>query len=282
LLKLENVSSGYNGRDVLHSISLEVSEPAIYVVLGPNGAGKTTLFRTVAGVLKTTSGSVSLDGRDLYSANAVRRDIGYLTHLSALPEEMTVKGALGFYAGIEEGSAEKAIEMLGLSDLADKKVSNLSQGQKKRASVAKLFLRERKLYLMDEPTSNLDPIVAKEVRDIILSLSKEKFVMYSSHNLYEAREIADYIILIRNGSIAFFGKKEELRTGRYSVGIKASAELSKVLPGGRQEKEYYVVDVGGQQDVGTLVKKIVDSGIVVYEVKEMGNPLEDLFTEGGR
>jgi len=281
LLKLENVSSGYNGRDVLHSISLEVSEPAIYVVLGPNGAGKTTLFRTVAGVLKATSGSVSLDGRDLYSTNEMRRDIGYLTHLSALPEEMTVRAALSFYAEIEEGSTAQAIDMLGLSDLADKKVSNLSQGQKKRASVAKLFLRERKLYLMDEPTSNLDPIVAKEVRDIILSLSREKFVMYSSHNLYEAREIGDYIILIRKGSVGFFGKKEELRTGRYSVGIKSSAELSEVIPGGRQEKEYYVVDVGGQQDVGALVKKVVDSGIVVYEVKEMGNPLEDLFTEGG-
>jgi ABC-2 type transport system ATP-binding protein len=281
MLKLENVSSGYNGRDVLHSISLAVSEPAIYVVLGPNGAGKTTLFRTIAGVLKATSGSVNLDGRDLYSANAVRRDIGYLTHLSALPEEMTVRAALDFYGKIEEGSAAKAIETLGLSDLAEKKVSDLSQGQKKRASVAKLFLRERKLYLMDEPTSNLDPVVAKEVRDIILSLSKEKFVMYSSHNLYEAQEIADYIVLIKNGSIGFFGRKEELRTGGYSVGIRASADLSKVLPGGRQEKEYYVVDVSGQQDVGVLVKKIVDSGIVVYEVKEMGNPLEDLFTEGG-
>lgn len=282
MLKLENVSSGYNGRDVLHSISLEVTEPAIYVVLGPNGAGKTTLFRTVAGVLKTSSGSVSLDGKDLYTTNEMRREIGYLTHLSALPEEMTVRAALNFYGEIEGGSAEKAIETLGLSDLADKKVSNLSQGQKKRASVAKLFLRERRLYLMDEPTSNLDPIVAKEVRDIILSLSKEKFVMYSSHNLYEAKEIGDYIILVRDGKVGFFGKKEELRTGRYSVGIKASAELSKILPGGRQEKEYYVVDVGGQQDVGALVKKVVDSGIVVYEVKEMGNPLEDLFTEGGR
>lgn len=282
MLKLENVSSGYAGRDVLRSVSLEVSEPAIYVVLGPNGAGKTTLFRTVAGVLKATSGSVSLDGRDLYSANAVRRDIGYLTHLSALPEEMTVKRALEFYGEIEEGSASKAIETLELAELANKKVSDLSQGQKKRVSVAKLFLRERKLYLMDEPTSNLDPVVAKEVRDIILSLSKERFVMYSSHNLYEAREIADYIVLIRNGAIGFFGKKEELRTGSYTVGIKASADLSKVLTGGRQEKEYYVVDVKGQQDVGALVAKIVNSGIVVYEVKEMGNPLEDLFTEGGR
>jgi ABC-2 type transport system ATP-binding protein len=281
MLKLENVSSGYNGQDVLHSISLEVSEPAIYVVLGPNGAGKTTLFRTVAGVLKATTGSVSLDGIDLYSANAVRRDIGYLTHLSALPEEMTVRAALQFYGEIEEVSAAKAIETLGLAELADKKVSDLSQGQKKRVSVAKLFLRERKLYLMDEPTSNLDPIVAREVRDIILSLSRERFVMYSSHNLYEAREIGDYIVLIRNGSLGFFGRKEELRAGGYSVGIKASADLSKVLPGGRQEKEYYVVDVSGQQDVGALVKKVVDSGIVVYEVREMGNPLEDLFTQGG-
>lgn len=282
MLKLDNVSSGYNGRDVLHSISLEVSEPAIYVVLGPNGAGKTTLFRTIAGVLKTTSGSVSLDGRDLYSANEVRREIGYLTHLSALPEEMTVRRALSFYGDIEEGNAAKAIETLGLADLADKKVSDLSQGQKKRTSVAKLFLRERNLYLMDEPTSNLDPIVAKEVRDIILSLSREKFVMYSSHNLYEAKEIGDYIVLIRNGAVGFFGRKEDLRTGRYSIGFKASADLSKVLPGGRQEKEYYVVDVAGQQDVGALVRKVVESGIVVYEAKEMGNPLEDLFTEGGR
>ena len=281
LLKLENVSSGYGGRDVLHSISLEVSEPAIYVVLGPNGAGKTTLFRTVAGVLKTTSGSVSLDGTDLYATNVVRKEIGYLTHLSALPEEMTVAGALRFYSEIEEGDAAKGIEMLGLSNLANKKVSDLSQGQKKRLSVAKLFLRERKLYLMDEPTSNLDPIVAKEVRDIILSLSKEKFVMYSSHNLYEAREIGDYIVLVRNGSLGFFGKKEELRTGGYSVGIKASADLSGLVPGGRQEKEYYVVGVGGEQEVGAIVKKIVDSGVVLYEVKEMGNPLEDLFAREG-
>jgi ABC-2 type transport system ATP-binding protein len=280
LLKLQNVSSGYAGKDVLHSISLDVSEPAIYVVLGPNGAGKTTLFRTIAGVLKTTSGSVSLDERDLYSANEVRRDIGYLTHLSAMPEEMTVRDALRFYAQIEEGSVEKAIEMLGLRELASKKVNNLSQGQKKRVSVAKLFLRERKLYLMDEPTSNLDPIVAKEVRDIILSLSKKKFVMYSSHNLYEAREIGDYVVLIRNGSIGFFGRVEDLRTGGYSVGIKASADLSKLLPQGRQEKEYYVVPVGGQQEVGVMVKEIVDAGLAVYEVKEMGNPLEDLFTGG--
>jgi len=278
MLKLYEVSSGYSGTEVLHSISLEISKPAIYVVLGPNGAGKTTLFRTVAGVLKPMSGGVMLDGQDLYQANELRRQIGYLSHFTALPEEMTVAKALGFYAGVEEGAVQTAIDGLGLRDLAQKKVVDLSQGQKKRASIAKLFLRERKLYLMDEPTSNLDPVMAKEIREKLLELSRDRFVLYSSHNLYEAQEIGDFIVLIREGAIAFYGRKEELRTGGYRVGIRASADLSRILPTGTREREYFVVSVGGPEEVGRMVKKIVEAGIAVYEVKEMGNPLEDLFT----
>jgi ABC-2 type transport system ATP-binding protein len=278
LLKLDSVASGYNEQEVLHSISLEISKPAIYVVLGPNGAGKTTLFRTIAGVLKPKSGGVFLDSRDLYSSNEVRRDIGYLSHFAALPEEMTVQASLNFYAEIEQGNPQKAIDLLDLRKLMNTKVSNLSQGQKKRASIAKLFLRDRKLYLMDEPTSNLDPVVAKEVRDILFGLSQEKYVLYSSHNLYEAQEIGDYIILLRDGKLAFFGAKADLRTGAYKIGVKASASLSSLFPEGRYEKEYFVVSVAGHDDVGKIVKKIVDAGITVYEVKEIGNPLEDFFT----
>jgi ABC-2 type transport system ATP-binding protein len=280
LLTLDKIRSGYGEDDVLHSVSLEIPKPAIYVVLGPNGAGKTTLFRTIAGVLEAKFGSVDLDGRNLYSSNEVRHEIGYLSHLTALPEEMTVRDALAFYAGIEGGDEEEAIDALELKDLAQKKISNLSQGQKKRASIAKLFLRERKLYLMDEPTSNLDPRVAKEVRDLLLGLSKERFVLYSSHNLYEAQEIADYIVLIREGAVGFFGRKDELRTGRYNVGLKTSGDVSAVIQGGRIEKEYYVVPVANHKEVAAMVKKIVEAGLMVYEVKEMGNPLEDLFTGG--
>jgi ABC-2 type transport system ATP-binding protein len=282
MLQLSDVSSGYSGTEFLHSITMEISKPAIYVVLGPNGAGKTTLFRTIAGVLKPMSGNVSLDGRDLYQASELRHEIGYLSHYPALPEEMTVAKALGFYAGIERGDVQTAIETLGLRGLMEKKVVDLSQGQKKRASIAKLFLRDRKLYLMDEPTSSLDPVVAKEVRDKLLELSKDRYVLYSSHNLYEAQEIGDYIVLIKEGNIGFFGAKDELRAGGYKVGIKASADLGALFPSGKKEKDYFVVSVRGPEEVGSLVERMVKAGISVYEVKEIGNPLEDLFTGGAR
>ena len=236
------------------------------------------MFRSVAGVLKPMSGGVLLDGRDLYETNELRREIGYLSHFPALPEEMTVARALGFYGGIEGGVVQTAIDTLGLRELANKKVSDLSQGQKKRASIAKLFLRKRKLYLMDEPTSNLDPLVAKEVRDKLLELSRDRYVLYSSHNLYEAQEIGDFIVLIKEGRLAYYGKKEELRTGGYKIGIRASADVSKLLPRGQQEKEYFVVPVGSPQEVGDIVRMVVGAGISIFEVKEMGNPLEDLFT----
>ncbi len=123
-------------------------------------------------------------------------------------------------------------------------------------------------------------MVAREVRDILLKLSKDRFVLYSSHNLYEAQEIGNYIILIKEGRVAFFGRKDELRAGGYSIGIKASANLAELFPNGKMEKEYFAVRVAGPNDVGEVVKKIVGAGIAVYEVREIGNPLEDLFTGG--
>jgi ABC-2 type transport system ATP-binding protein len=278
-LELTEVSAGYGRNEVIHGISLSIIEPSIYVVLGPNGAGKTTLFRTIGGILKPSSGQVKLDDVDLFYSKEARKRITYLSHLNALPEEMTVFNALKYYADIEGGDAEHVLDLLNLRDLKDKKYTSLSQGQKKRVSIGKIFLRDRDLYLLDEPTSNVDPKISKEIRDILIKLSKEKFVLYSSHNLYEAREIGTYLILIKNGELKFFDKIENVKTKQYRVGVKSLNDISKLLPESKLDNGYYVVTVDSPKMVAKIINDLVQAGAELVEVRELDNPLQEFFEE---
>jgi len=278
-LELNEVSAGYGAEEVIHGLNLKITEPSIYVVLGPNGAGKTTLFRTICGILKPFSGQAKFDDLDLFNSKEARRRIAYLSHLNALPEEMTVFNALKYYADIEGGDVEHVLELLSLNDLRDKKFSSLSQGQKKRVSVGKILLRERDLYLLDEPTSNVDPKISKEIRDILIVLSKDKFVLYSSHNLYEAREIGTYLILIKNGELKFFDKIENVKTRQYRVGIKTLNDASNLLPESKFENGYYVLTVDSPQEVAEVVKDLVQNGVQLVELRELDNPLQEFFEE---
>lgn len=275
-LALSDVSSGYGGKQVLRGITLKAEEPAIYVVLGPNGAGKTTLFRTIAGILVPCSGQVMFDGEDLIHSKQARKRINYLSHYNAIPEEMTVWRALDFYAKIEGGKADDAISLLGLEDLKNRKVSDLSQGQKKRVSIAKVFLTDRDLYLLDEPTSSLDPAVSKEIRDILLRLSKEKIVLYSSHNLYEARDVGTNLILVRDGTIGYYGKISDIRSKEYRVGFRTTTDISKMVDA-RFEGGYYVMSFTSPEAAALVLKRLIDSGVVVTEMRELDNPLQSLF-----
>jgi ABC-2 type transport system ATP-binding protein len=275
-LELNNVSSGYNGQVVLHNISLKVQEPSIYVVLGPNGAGKTTLFRTIAGILEPYSGTVLLDNQNTTISRQARTRMSYLSQYNAMPEEMTVHNALRFYADMEGGNPDEVIDLLDLGELKNKRFSDLSQGQKKRAAVAKVILHESDLYLLDEPTANLDPSISKEIRDIILHLSKDKMILYSSHNLYEATDIGTYLILIKSGSVTLFDKISNIKPKQYRVGIKASTDVSKIIDVQR-EGEYYVLNASSPEEAGLALKKLVESGVLVTEMRQLDNPLQELF-----
>jgi ABC-2 type transport system ATP-binding protein len=279
-LELQDLSAGYGLEEVIHKINLKLTEPSIYVVLGPNGAGKTTLFRAICGILQPTSGQVRLDEFDLFNNKEARKKVAYLSHLNALPEEMTVYNALKYYSDIEGGDVEHVIDILNLQELRNKKFTSLSQGQKKRVSVAKIFLRERELYLLDEPTSNVDPKISKEIRQLLAALSKDKFVLYSSHNLYEAREIGTYLIVIKNGSLSFFDKIENVKTRQYRVGFKALNDISKMLPNSKFENGYFVVSVQSPEEVAEIVNRLVVEGAKLIELRELDNPLQEFFEEG--
>jgi len=276
VLELNDVSSGYNRQIVLHNISFEVQEPSIYVVLGPNGAGKTTLFRTIAGVLEPYNGRILLDNQNLTTSGRARTRIGYLSQYNAMPEEMTVYNALKFYSDIEGGNPDEVIDLLNLDQLKDKRFSDLSQGQKKRAAIARVFLGERDLYLLDEPTSNLDPSISKEIRDIIVKLSKDKMILYSSHNLYEATDIGTYLILIKNGSVTMLDRISNIKPKNYRVGIKTSTDITTIIDA-KREGDYYVLSVSSPEEAGLALKKIVENGALVTEMRQLDNPLQELF-----
>jgi len=279
-LELKDLSAGYGLEEVIHNINLKLTEPSIYVVLGPNGAGKTTLFRAICGILRPFSGQVRIDQLDLFNSKEARQKVAYLSHLNALPEEMTVYNALKYYADIEGGDVEYVIKILNLESLRNKKFVSLSQGQKKRVSIGKIFLKQRDLYLLDEPTSNVDPKISKEIRQLLSELSKDKFVLYSSHNLYEAREIGTYLIVIKNGVLTFFDRIENVKTRQYRVGFKALNDISKMLPNSKPENGYSVINVQNPTEVAEIVNRIVAEGAKIIELRELDNPLQEFFEEG--
>ena len=126
----------------------------------------------------------------------------------------------------------------------------------------------------------MDPKISKEIRQLISALSKDKFVLYSSHNLYEAREIGTYLIVIKNGSLKYFDRIENLKTKQYRVGFKTLNNISKMLPKSKVENGYFVVSVQSPKEVADIVNKIVAMGAKIIEIRELDNPLQDFFKEG--
>jgi ABC-2 type transport system ATP-binding protein len=276
---LGGVSSGYHGKRVLEDVSFVIEEPAIYVVLGPNGAGKTTLFRTIAGILEPMAGTVEIDGIEI-DRHEARTRLQYLSHIDGIPDGLRVEEALRFYAtveGVTIQEVERVVRLLNIESLRRRFFSELSQGQKKRVSIARVFLQERSIYLLDEPTSNLDPKLAREIRDLVLALSKDDLVLYSSHNLFEAKEIGKYVLALKDGKVGYFGLLSALRPSKYVIGIRAEG-AENMFPSTSKKGDYYLQELAGPEEVPKLVAELTAKGVRIREVKEMENPLEDLFS----
>ncbi|HKS59330.1 MAG TPA: heme ABC exporter ATP-binding protein CcmA [Thermoplasmata archaeon] len=274
-----SVTAGYFGTQVLKDISFTIEEPAIYVVLGPNGAGKTTLFRTLSGILRPSQGEVLIGGQS-NAHQTSRNHLHYLSHMDGIPDGLRVREALEFYSRVEGATSadvDRVLDLLEIRDLSQKFMAQLSAGQKKRVSIARIFLRERAIYLLDEPTSSLDPKVAREIRSLILELSRDKIVLYSSHNLFEAREIGRYVLAIKAGRLALFDRIENMKSAHFVIGIRV-LEPSPALQGWTREGDYFTRPLSGPSEVPGIVHDLESRGVKIREVREMENPLEDLFT----
>lgn len=277
-MSVENFSTGYSGKEVLHDLTFEISRPGIYVVLGKNGAGKTTLFRAMTGMLRAFSGSIRYNDVELGKSEV---QLAYLGHRNAIPSGLTVRAAMKFFGeieGVTGSQVDDVVNELNLKDLLTRRVESLSQGQRKRVSLAKCLMGNKDIMILDEPTANLDPKVSAEIREFMLKGAQSKTILYSSHNLYEATELGTEVIALSEGRVMYTGDISGLSSENYRIGIRGTG-IEDVATGYVKEGRYYVFDLKSPSEAADLVNRLTTSGARIFEVKDLTNPLERFYDD---
>lgn len=292
LLQIQSVTAGYGPRVVLKDINLDFPT-GFHVILGPNGAGKTTLFRTAAGMLPPICGHVEVLGEDPFKSPSVKQKIGYLSHNLGLSANLTVEDNLTFWARVHglkglrlNKSIERCTNVLSLSDIFKRRVRTLSRGQLQRAALAQVLLTDPQVLFLDEPTTGLDPGAARGLRNLLQDITHNKIIIYSTHNLYEAAELAQDVTFIANGEIISRGSVDELRSQKQlnrSIGIRVKGDPSSIFTElhvtAQFDGIYWLLETYSDDETGKIIESLVTSHIMVLEVKEVNNPLEELFLQ---
>ena len=208
MLTVEHVTKTFSGTTVLRDINLTF-EQGVYGLLAPNGAGKSTLMKMLATLLFPTDGSIRWNGEDIIAMDERYRGIlGYLPQDFGYYPNYSPRQFLRYIAalqGVRRARADKRIERLlglvGLSDVADKKMKTFSGGMVQRVGIAQALIAEPQLLILDEPTAGLDPKERVRFRNIIHDLSADRIVILSTHIVSDLETIAGRIIMLKNAQV---------------------------------------------------------------------------------
>ena len=215
LLEVKDLAVGYDAHSVLDHLNFTVSEGDYLCIIGENGSGKTTLMRTILKLLEPMSGEI------IYGDGLKANEIGYLPQQTVVQKDFPAsirevvlsglqgkKGFKAFYTKADKEIADRNMERMGILDIADSCYRDLSGGQQQRVLLARALCATRKMLLLDEPVSGLDPQVTAEMYELISELNKEGItIIMVSHDVQAAVKYASHILHV--GDTVFFGKKEE-------------------------------------------------------------------------
>ncbi|MBG6130144.1 ABC-2 type transport system ATP-binding protein [Aquimarina sp. EL_43] len=220
MIKIEQLSKKYKGADAysVSDLDLFIDEKEIFGLLGPNGAGKTTLISLLCSLIKPTSGSFTIDGLTYKNPNQLKQLIGIVPQEYALYPSLTASENLKYFGSMYglkgqllKSKISQAIETLGLSKFANKKVNTFSGGMKRRINLIASILHEPKVLFLDEPTVGVD-VQSKNVIIQYLQLLNKKgtTIIYTSHHLNEAEDFCTKVAIIDHGKIISQGQPQEL------------------------------------------------------------------------
>ncbi len=230
-ITLKGVSKRYGTKVAIKTLNLSIG-PGITGLLGPNGAGKTTLIGLIAGMLKPTSGKVSVLGTSPRN-KTIKREIGLLPENINPPSVMRVGEFLEMIAEDRKASAKDYLSVAGVESYTHKKIGSLSKGMLQRVKFTGAIIGLPKVILLDEPLNGVDPFWRAKLSGFLKNISSDRIIVFSSHILEEVDEICSQIVMIRAGFLIAHGPKEEIRrllsTLPYRVFIKTKTPEAKRL-----------------------------------------------------
>lgn len=218
MIEVQHLTKRYGDLTAVSNISFNVDSGQILGFLGPNGSGKTTTMRIITGFMPATSGTVKVDGFDIFNDSfEARKRIGYLPETPPLYTDMTVTSYLRFVARIkgvpkaEIGDAlDRAVSRCGLTDVAHRLTGQLSKGFRQRVGLAQAIIHNPAILILDEPTVGLDPQQIIEIRALIKELAGSHTVVLSTHILPEVAQVCEKVVIIRSGQVVLEDMMENL------------------------------------------------------------------------
>jgi ABC-2 type transport system ATP-binding protein len=298
MLVADRLVRRFGDRLAVDAVGFEVRPGEVFGLLGPNGAGKTTTLRMLGGLIAPTGGEVRVEGVALTRATgpALRRRIGFLTETPGLWEALSVTANLSIYGrlfGVRDLDAAitRTLQRFDLWDRRAEPAAVLSKGMKQKLALGRTLLHDPAMVLLDEPTANLDPKTARDVRDLLLDLkSRGRAVVVSTHNLDEIERIADRIALISTRLIAI-GEPAELRRRIFGrrLRIRLAAEPGNALVSLVEQlgavrvavdETVMLMEVDDPDErTPALVRALVEAGAAIREVTEESPSLEDVYLQ---
>lgn len=293
ILQTSHLSKTIDGKQLVTDVNIHVKKGEVYGFLGPNGAGKTTVMKMLTNLWKPTSGTVTLFGKALEKTSyEVLKRMGSIIEFPTFYDHMSGKDNLqlhceymGYY---NKGSVEEALQMLGLSDAADKPAGSYSLGMKQRLGIARAILCKPELVILDEPTNGLDPAGMKQIRDLFRMLCTEygMTLMISSHLLPEIESIADTVGVIHHGKMMKeISMKEiaETNTAYIELAVEDTKKAAYVLAEKMQLSNFKIVNDSGiriyEQGVTTqkISRELMANDVEIASISQHTENLEDYF-----
>ncbi len=277
MIEVENLVFRYkpDSSDIIRNISFQINDGEIFGFLGPSGAGKSTTQKILTGQLKDYSGSVRIEGTEIKDAKrSFYNHIGVAFEFPNLYDRLTAIENLRLFGSFyqkERIRPELLLKMVNLEEDMNTRVGSFSKGMKMRLNFARSIMHQPEILFLDEPTAGLDPVNARMIKDLILSLKdKGSTIFLTTHNMTDADSLCDRLALIDNGVLVLDGNPEDLK-------IKFGEKTLKVTTrkdGKRIEKEFALKGIGSDESFMEILKSGELETIHTHEAS-----LEDIFIE---